>query len=89
MQSIKDVRLGSNPEIMVIIVDQSHHLDCILVWSMKKNQEKEAFDVAKDYEILWDYQGNPYVIHEDVAIFTRERCKMKCFEETENLMSIA
>ena len=78
---IKDVRVGHNKNVMVIIVEQSNQQDSIIIWNTVKNIEKENFDITEDYEILWDSDGNPYIQTNDRTIFTRERSSMLCFDQ--------
>jgi len=44
---ITDVRSGSNPKHIAIIVHQSSSSNCIVTWNIEKNLEKSAFDVPK------------------------------------------
>ena len=59
---IKDIRVGSHPKNIAVIVNQSHINDCVITWNLDKNVEKEAFDVQGVYEVLWDEYGSPYII---------------------------
>ena len=61
MKDIKDVRVGSNPKVIAIVIDQSNTHDSVIVFSLSKGREKECFDVVKDHEIMWDLKGDPYI----------------------------
>jgi hypothetical protein len=47
---------------MAITVNIDMSIDCIIIWNIKTNSEKFAIDVSKNYEILWDKSGYPYII---------------------------
>lgn len=53
---------GSNPSLIVIIAAQKKSNDTVFTWDITKNVERESYDVGKDYEIIWDHNGNPYII---------------------------
>ena len=77
---IKSLRTGSEPEMIAIVVDQSEETDTVFQWDLKGNAEFEAFDVGKNYEIIWDSKGVPVVVAENKCILTNERCAVKVFD---------
>jgi hypothetical protein len=40
----------------------------------------EAFDVGKDYDIIWDKLGNPYIINGKTVIFNEQKCSITAFD---------
>jgi len=59
---IADVRSGSNPSLISLIIHQSQKHNCVITWNMSKGNEKEAFDVDNNFELLWDYRGDPFIV---------------------------
>lgn len=45
---IKNVRCGSNENIVSIIVRQTPLLDCIIIWDIEKDLETSSFDVENN-----------------------------------------
>jgi hypothetical protein len=39
-----------------------------------------AFEVGKDYEIIWDKLGNPYIISGKKVIFNAEKCAITAYD---------
>ena len=62
MTFMKEVRTGSNPNLIVIIIHRSKATDKVFTWNLKRNIEFESYDVPKRYEMLWDRKGNPYIV---------------------------
>ena len=60
--SISQVMTGSNPSLIVIIASQKKSNDTVFTWDVANNIERESYDVGTDYEIIWDRNGNPYII---------------------------
>lgn len=62
---IKEVRTGSNPNLIIIIVktlsNQQDSSETIFTWDVENNIEFESYDVQNKYEILWDRRGYPYI----------------------------
>lgn len=58
---IKDIHVGSSESLICIIVNQSLTQDCIVCWDIDKNFEFDTFDVGKQYQIIWDKNGFPYI----------------------------
>lgn len=48
--------------MIVIIISQSNSTDTIFTWDVEDDIELDSNDVGKNYEILWDYKGYPYII---------------------------
>jgi hypothetical protein len=61
-RQILDVRLGTKSTIMAIIISFNNESDTIVFWNIREDSEKSTFDVSKNYELLWDPFGNPYVL---------------------------
>ena len=82
-QYLKEIRTGSNPDLIVIIAgttyNQLDHSDSIFIWDVKNDRENETYDVRGTYEILWDKDGNPYIVVGKEVIFPKERCTIKAF----------
>ena len=47
---------------MAIIIRFNNDSDTIVFWNLKENSEKSTIDVSKNYELLWDPSGNPYIL---------------------------
>ena len=60
--SIKEIRTGSIPGLIVIIISYFMSTDTIFSWDVQDNIEIESNDVGNDYEILWDNKGCPYIL---------------------------
>lgn len=72
--------MGSNESLICIIVNQSLTQDCIVCWDVNKNFEFDTFDVGKEYQIIWDKFGFPYIAEDQSVIFISKRCKLKCYD---------
>lgn len=79
---IIEVRVGSNKNRIAIIVQQEKDaLYTIFSWNVRENSENDANDVRGDYEILWDYLGNFYIVHDDNKVnFVQEQCQVLAFK---------
>lgn len=77
---IKDLRIGADPEIIVIILEERYNPFTILTWSVKDNVELEVCTAEEPFEVLWDYHGNPYIVHEHCVEMTRRRCKVNVYD---------
>ena len=66
---IKGVYSGSNPELVVIILDMSKDTDIIFIWNLSQNIEEQQCEVGKNYEITWDKHGYPLIITPENAIY--------------------
>ena len=72
---ITEVRTCSNPNLIAIIVQHRHqfeNIDSVLIWDTEANREMHVFDVSEPYELLWDKQGNTYIVTQSKIIFTKE-----------------
>ena len=47
---------------MAIIISFNSESDSIVFWNLKGNCEKSTVDVSKNYELLWDPSGYPYIL---------------------------
>jgi hypothetical protein len=81
---VKQVVVGSNPSLCVIILD---HLDkygknffTVFVWNIDTDSEEESWDVEGEFRLLWDSSGNPYIITKDKVIFTAKKCVITAFD---------
>lgn len=52
----------------------------IFIWNIDTDTEEESWDVEGDYRLLWDSDGNPYIITKDIVIFTEKKCSIKAFD---------
>ena len=52
----------------------------ILIWNIKKDNQTGYFDnISKDYHILWDTEGNPYIINDGKVIITEKKIVTTAF----------
>lgn len=65
---IKKIRTGSNDGIVCIAVAQSPTEDCIIVWDVEKDVEKESFDCDNDAMFIQDKLGNPYIAEKNYLV---------------------
>lgn len=52
--NIKDIRSGSNAEVIAIIVEDSVESDMVFTWNIEKNCVQQSYEVGKDYDLIWD-----------------------------------
>ena len=83
-QIIKEIRTGSNPELIVIIAGTNvlyeNDSDNIFIWDVKNDVEHESYDITGIYEVIFDSDGNPYIVKGKEVIFPKERCTIKAFD---------
>lgn len=78
LSQIKEVRTGSNPDVIVLIVQNEEQNIEIFTWSLIDNSEQEAYEIGKEeFEILWDLTGNPYIVTGSSVTFTKQRTTLK------------
>ena len=65
---------------IVIVVNQSPDIDCVLIWDQVNNCQIEAYELSEDYEITWDSNGNPYILINGKVFFSNEKCSIKAFD---------
>jgi len=65
---IKEVRSGSDPNQLIIIVNQSLEKLVLFRWDIKYNKELDYHLIDHDYRIIWDKKGNPYCLMSDRMI---------------------
>lgn len=58
---ISEIRTGSTPELIALIVRQANGSDFLLTWDMIANSENEAYEISEDYIVIWDSSGKPYI----------------------------
>ena len=75
-----DLRTCSDPSIFVFTVHQKGGINSIFTWFTKVNTEAEAYDVAGDYELLWDRSGNLQIITQDRLILNKQRCHITTYD---------
>ena len=76
---IKEVRTGSNPDLIVIIVQQTKDLDSIISWDIDNNTEFSCNDIEEEYLVIWDSRGLPYIATSEKIIFCSNNCALKAF----------
>lgn len=74
------MQTGSNPQKILIIVQQSIEIDQLFFWDIKHNIEVASFEVGKKYDIIWDKKGDPYIITDSKVMIVNQRCSMRVFE---------
>jgi len=52
---------------------------------MEKNTEIEAFDAGKDYQIIWDRQGQMIIINDEKSVLTNEKCSVTVYDYQKKL----
>ena len=77
---MKEVRTGSDPKMIVIILHRSGSTDKVFTWDIKRNIEYESYDVPKRYEMLWDRNGHPYIVMDNCIKFAKETCAIKSYD---------
>jgi len=65
---IKKIRTGSDDSIVCILVEQSPTEDCIIVWDVEKDVEKESFDCDNNAMFFQDKIGNPYIAEKNYLV---------------------
>jgi hypothetical protein len=55
-------------------------MDSLYTWNLEENIENEGWDIGKNYEILWDYVGNLYIIDSQKVYFTKQNCSLTAFK---------
>ena len=77
---IKEVRTGSNPEIVVLIVQQSKDVDSVISWNVNSNTEFSCNDIEEEYVVIWDRSGFPYIVTPQRVFFCAQTCQLKTFD---------
>ena len=67
--TIDDIRTGSVPTFICIIVTNSQDSDNVIIWDMDNDIEGESYEIEEDYLVVWDIKGKPYIFTEKKAIF--------------------
>ena len=63
--TIHEIRVGSDKnKIAIIVKEELDNIYTVFSWDVKNNCENDANDVKGFYEILWDFQGNFYIVHD-------------------------
>ena len=80
--SIHEVRVGSyKNKIAIVVSEELDNIYTVFSWDVKGNCERDANDVKGHYEILWDYRGNFYIIHDNNKVnFVNEQCQIMAFK---------
>ena len=60
--NIYKVLTGSNPEKIVIIIEQTKFNDDLYIWNIVDDIELNSYDVGKNYNIIWDKNGDAYIV---------------------------
>lgn len=74
------VRTGSNKNLICLRVSQSPTKDCIIVWDLEKDLEKQSFDVESDALFFQDKAGNPFMAENNYIINCSMGCRLKCYK---------
>ena len=86
---IVDIRCGSNPVNIVIIVEYNPGgygvgsekcIDTVIWWNMDTDLEEESNEIRDDYLVLWGSAGNPYIITSKKVYFIKQRCAITAFD---------
>ena len=59
---IKEIACGINSELIVIICEGNNETDVLYIWNIENQCNLGFYDIGTDYDIIWDLNGNPYVI---------------------------
>lgn len=78
--AINYVRVGSNPQLAIIKVQQSAHQQCVITWDMIKGVEKNAFDTSNYGKIFFDSLGECYITEKDYVILCEQNVKLKSYD---------
>lgn len=79
--------MGSKDDF-AILVHLSHQADSVIIWDYVKDNEFRNFDVPKDYEILWDSNGEAYILQQDKLTMTKLNCSLHCYDEIESVKQL-
>lgn len=60
--SIKEIRIGSDSNRIMIILAQTGNPYNIMIWDVKYNYENGVTDANDPFEIIWDYKGDAYIV---------------------------
>ena len=81
--SVKQVVSGSSPEKIIIILEQPDDQEAVIIWDISIDTEDGSSLFDKDYEIIWDESGQPYVVSQDKIWFSHANCNLKCFDNSQ------
>lgn len=75
---IKDLKMGKDPSRIAIVLgeDEGH---VIFEWNVKKNIEVLTYDVTSEFKVIWDNDGQMYILNNDGVFFTELHCNVKAF----------
>jgi hypothetical protein len=59
---IKEIACGTNSELIVIICEGNIETDVLYIWNIENDCNNGFYDIGKDYDIIWDLKGYPYII---------------------------
>ena len=70
---IENVLTGNKTNrIAIIVKTQSDHYN-LISWDIIKNFENEAFTVNPPFKIVWDQQGELYIVNDETVVFSSMR----------------
>ena len=77
---IKEILVGSNPDLVVIVLSINTEFVQIFTWDMVNNVEAGFNDkIESNYQIIWDDHGFPYILTKEKVYFTSQRVAVKAF----------
>lgn len=78
---IDDVRLGSNQNLIVIILVKEDNPTFVITWDLQLKLEVNVnLATKKSFEIFWDYNGSPYIVEEGKVKFINQKCSFTSFQ---------
>tara|TARA_B110001450_G_scaffold121252_1_gene114334 strand:- start:210 stop:437 length:228 start_codon:yes stop_codon:yes gene_type:complete len=61
--STKSIICGSKSNTIIIIIENTQvKTDTVLTWNVEKNIQEEAYEMKKQYIVIWDIEGYPYIV---------------------------
>ena len=82
---IKSVKLSSDTNTAVIVVDYNMNKDYIISWDIAENKEIDLFEVGKIYQIIWDLDGVPYIVEKDSVLFTNQMINVTAYDVKDSI----
>lgn len=77
--SIDQIRMSSNNSLIAIIIKEEED-SVIFKWNLNENSEILMKDVQGPFKILFDYEGEMYILNKKGVFFTDMCCNMKAFQ---------
>lgn len=75
---IKQLKMSSDHSRIAIVLgeDEGH---VIFEWNVTDNNEIVTYDVSSEYKVIWDNEGEMYILNDDGVFFTALHCNIKAF----------